>query len=474
MHDRGLSANDRKRMALASGHIPLHGGMSPRIGRRMGPGQPKPKAQQTVASVRRNLSVGREMSRDFLTLACYNAIATGQMSILKAIYKTGKAPQVDKNGNTPLHVAAKCGQLRSLRWLLQHSNVPLLAKNARGETCLHVAALQGHLKCMQTIIVCKKEKPSIAVSERDNLGMTGLHHATIGNRERLVHWLVQEFGKDLCLVKSCDGVLAIHLAAAAGNRQCTELLAQACKGSVNMTDVFGATPVFYAAQEGHLECLQYLIEHMDGSLKIVAFEGMTAFLSAAEGGHLHVMNYLLEKQGSEALLSTTNDGATVFHYVASTGNFHVLQYLLEIPNIGDLLRVTDAFDRNPAHDAAENGFVECLRMLVEAGISLYLPDKDGETPLSLAMRSGNPKCVLFARAVADSTMDMASLKMLKKKLGSKFNQISGIVTVQALSRDAAICFKRDRKSNTVVVFRKREMNCDQIGEFTQEERQLPA
>lgn len=115
MHDRGLSANDRKRMALASGHIPLHGGMSPRIARRMGPGQPKPKAQQTVASVRRNLSVGREMSRDFLTLACYNAIATGQMSILKAIYKTGKAPQVDKNGNTPLHVAAKCGQLRSLR-----------------------------------------------------------------------------------------------------------------------------------------------------------------------------------------------------------------------------------------------------------------------------------------------------------------------------------------------------------------------
>ncbi|XP_046569380.1 espin-like [Haliotis rubra] len=451
MHDRGLSANDRKRMALASGHIPLPGGMSPRIARRVAPGQPKPKAQQTVASVRRNLSIGREMSRDFLTLACYNAIATGQMSILKAIYKTGKAPQVDKNGNTPLHVAAKCGQLRSLRWLLQHSNVPLLAKNARGETCLHVAALQGHLKCMQTIIVCKKEKPSIAVSERDNLGMTGLHHATIGNRERLVHWLVQEFGKDLCLVKSCDGVLAIHLAAAAG-----------------------ATPVFYAAQEGHLECLQYLVEHMDGSLKIVAFEGMTAFLSAAEGGHLHVMNYLLEKQGSDALLSTTNDGATVFHYVASTGNFHILQYLLGIPNIGDLLRVTDAFDRNPAHDAAENGFVECLRMLVEAGISLYLPDKDGETPLSLAMRSGNPKCVLFARAVADSTMDMASLKMLKKKLGSKFNQISGIVTVQALSRDAAICFKRDRKSNTVVVFRKHEMSCDQIGQFTQEERQLPA
>ena len=75
----------------------------------------KPRAKQTLANVRRSLSLGREMTADFLTLACYNAIATGQLGLLKAIYKTGKAPEVDKQGNTPLHVAAKCGQLRSLR-----------------------------------------------------------------------------------------------------------------------------------------------------------------------------------------------------------------------------------------------------------------------------------------------------------------------------------------------------------------------
>ncbi len=46
---------------------------------------------------------------------------------------------------------------------------------------------------------------------------------------------------------------------------------------------------------------------------------------------------------------------------------------------------------------------------------IYPPIQDGETPMSLALRSGNPKCVLFARAVADSTMDMASLKILKSK-----------------------------------------------------------
>ena len=50
------------------------------------------------------------MSRDFLTLACYNAVSTGQLGLLKALQKTGRAPHVDKQGNTPLHVAAKSGQ----------------------------------------------------------------------------------------------------------------------------------------------------------------------------------------------------------------------------------------------------------------------------------------------------------------------------------------------------------------------------
>lgn len=73
------------------------------------------KAARPPAPPRRASSTGREASRDFLTLACYNAVATGQLGLLKALQKTGRAPMVDKQGNTPLHVAAKCGQLRCLR-----------------------------------------------------------------------------------------------------------------------------------------------------------------------------------------------------------------------------------------------------------------------------------------------------------------------------------------------------------------------
>ena len=55
-----------------------------------------------------------------------------------------------------------------------------------------------------------------AAAERDNAGMTCLHLATMGNRDSVVSWLASTFGRDLCLVKSMDGVLAIHLATASG------------------------------------------------------------------------------------------------------------------------------------------------------------------------------------------------------------------------------------------------------------------
>lgn len=89
------------------------------------PAPPKPCGPPVPLAFRRRsswsagcgvgFSPGREASKDLLILACYNAVATGQLGLLKALQKTGKVPQVDKLGNTPLHVAARCGQLRCLR-----------------------------------------------------------------------------------------------------------------------------------------------------------------------------------------------------------------------------------------------------------------------------------------------------------------------------------------------------------------------
>jgi hypothetical protein len=85
--------------------------------------------------------------------------------------------------------------------------------------------------------------------------MTCLHLATMGNRECVVSWLANTFGKDLCLVKSLDGVLAIHLATAAGRKR---------RG-------FGLVVIWPSGQSGGLDGLARLrpgVDHRAGMASV--------------------------------------------------------------------------------------------------------------------------------------------------------------------------------------------------------------
>lgn len=51
----------------------------------------------------------------------------------------------DDEGNTPLHIAAKYGNLEALRTLLE-GNLQLYDSNKCGKTPIHMAAERGHIK----------------------------------------------------------------------------------------------------------------------------------------------------------------------------------------------------------------------------------------------------------------------------------------------------------------------------------------
>ncbi|KAL8558416.1 hypothetical protein ACOMHN_064763 [Nucella lapillus] len=408
-----------------------------------------------VSSARGSKGRSKELCRDFLTLAFHRAVGQGRLKIVKAMQRSGRVPLVDRMGNTPLHVAARSGQLKCLRWLQQHLSIPLLARNARGETCTHLAALHGHLQCLQAILAAPQTLAAKleAVAERDNNGMTCLHVATLEAREGVVSWLSRVFGRDMCLVRSEGGLLAIHLAAACGYLACTEILVQVCCQSALMRDIGGATPVFYAAQGGHLETVKYLVEWAKGSLRQTTWGGLSPLLGAAESGHLPVVRYILDREGEDVLRTSADDGATALHLAAgedvlrtsaddgatalhlaaANGQAPMVRHLLECSGGGQMLWDGDEKGWTPAHYAARAGHVQCLQLLVEAGLSLYLPDQEGETAMSLAMRSSSPPCVLYARALYQATVDQCtSSKTNKKKLGSHLREISGVVSIQVV------------------------------------------
>ena len=89
-------------------------------------------------------------------------------------------------------------------------------KNEKQETCCHLAAKQGNLKCLKIVFTFRECRPLKLASDKDDHGMTVLHFSALSGREDMVMWLAEEFGKDLCGVVNTLGQTALHLASMKG------------------------------------------------------------------------------------------------------------------------------------------------------------------------------------------------------------------------------------------------------------------
>ena len=66
------------------------------------------------------------------------------------------------------------------------------------------------------------------------------------------------------------------------------------------------------------------------------------------------------------------------------------------------VKVTDEVGGTPAHDAADNGELECLTLLVERGADIFAEDLNKATPYLLGLECGNDEVKSYLRKLAMS------------------------------------------------------------------------
>ncbi|XP_027329963.1 probable E3 ubiquitin-protein ligase XBOS32 isoform X2 [Abrus precatorius] len=191
--------------------------------------------------------------------------------------------------NSPLHYSAAHGH-HEIVYLLLESGVDINLRNYRGQTALMQACQHGHWEVVQTLIIFNAN-----IHKADYLnGGTALHLAALNGHTRCIrliladyipsipnfwnvlqtgdHKSLSEFDQSgLCEVisRTADGgITALHMAALNGHVESVQLLLDlgASVSEVTVEDGTtidligsGSTPLHYAACGGNAQCCQLLI-----------------------------------------------------------------------------------------------------------------------------------------------------------------------------------------------------------------------
>ncbi|XP_067325978.1 protein phosphatase 1 regulatory subunit 12C isoform X2 [Anolis sagrei] len=203
---------------------------------------------------------------------------------------------------------------------------------------------------------------------------------------------------------NADGISALHQACIDENMEVVEFLV-ANGADVNQADNEGWTPLHVAASCGYIEIAQYLLDHganiaavnSDGDvpLDIAEADNMEALLRS-EIGKRGVDVEVAKREEEEIMLrdarqwlnagkisdeSHPKTGATALHVAAAKGYIEVMRLLLQAgyePNVRD----KDGWA--PLHAAAHWGVEEACRLLAEHFCDMEALNNVGQRPCDLA------------------------------------------------------------------------------------------
>uniref|UniRef100_G3NHJ3 Espin like a n=1 Tax=Gasterosteus aculeatus aculeatus TaxID=481459 RepID=G3NHJ3_GASAC len=318
------------------------------------------------------------------------AARAGDLGALRQLASSGHLSPVitDAQGAGPVHHAARCGRLECLRVLVSELGLAADRRASNGATPAHDAAATGHIRELRWLV----DFGGCNVNDRDAAGSAALHLAARFGCAEVIEWLLSVGGE--AEAETDSGAVPAHYAAANGGLTCLKLLVEQAPGCVDRQTVTGATPLYLACQEGHLHVAQHLVDNCGADVHLKANDGMTCLHAAAHMGRQAVVAWLVTCT-DVSLSGRDRDGATALHFAASRGHRCILERLLRM----GLKVVEDYWGGTPLHDAAENGELECCKILLANQANPSDPDVDGFTAADLAEYNGHHECARYLCAM---------------------------------------------------------------------------
>ena len=317
------------------------------------------------------------------------AATLGHGLIIRTLLIEGaEVDEPDRKGRTPLHLSSISGTDVGVRALLAAGACPRHRHGRTGFCALDLAARNGHVDVMKTLLGRGAD-----VSARASGGRSVLHIAAQKNRVSVIEFLATEAGVEVDC-KDDNGMTPLHVAATNGHLPAVNaLIAAGADVSVRTsTDYYidygpsrgDCSALDLAAHAGHVGVMRALVRHgADVQAHCSNYE-LTALGHAAAGNQLEAMRFLLD-EGADANAKTGGSSWKPIHFVVQHRSAEGIQVLAQ--HGADLsARDEEDYYLSPLATVARKLDLELAKVLLAAGAEPNAPD-DLSPALQMAVSS---------------------------------------------------------------------------------------
>ncbi|XP_060886174.1 protein phosphatase 1 regulatory subunit 12A isoform X2 [Labrus mixtus] len=276
--------------------------------------------------------------------------------------------------------------------------------------------------------VLKKKKTKVKFDD----GAVFLAACSSGDTEEVLRML--DRGADINYA-NVDGLTALHQACIDDNVDMVTFLVEH-GAAINQPDNEGWIPLHAAASCGYLDIAEYLIGQ-GASVGVVNSEGETPMDIAEEEAMEELLQNEINRQGVDIEAARKEEERIMLR--------DARQWL----NIGQIQDVRHAKSGGTSlHVAAAKGYVEVLKLLIQAGYDVNIKDYDGWTPLHASAHWGKEEaCRILVENLCD--MDLIN-KMGQTAFDVADEDVLGYLEELQKKQNLLIGDKKDVKKSPII------------------------
>ena len=332
----------------------------------------------------------------------HSACLSGHISVVRMLSKVlgndSCVCAIDNDNSSPLHLAALNGHTSMIRTLIKEFDYNSHIKGAEGKSLLHYACNGGMIELATTLIT----DFNLGIMLVDDNGDTALHISCLHGHVELARLLITKYNCPVDVINK-NKRTPLHNACLYGHCPVVRMLVSEFKANLMARDHEDNTPINKAAQGGHEDVVKMLIIEFGCDKNVKGFEGRSLLHQACRKGHTKLAVILMENfKLCHLRLSVDNRGDTILH-MTYWGDHAVLARLL-ITKYVCPFDVQNKSNQTPLHIACFCGhlcvsevvaseYLQCATNQVLLNTDCNTLDKDDNTPLNLAIISGNAKAV---------------------------------------------------------------------------------